>query len=197
MSDLIFNHFKESADLIIKSADLLAAPIAEASELMIQAIARGNKILVCGNGGSTADAQHFAAELMGRFEKERNPLAAVSLTTDTSLLTAVANDYGYERAFARQVQGLGRSGDILFALSTSGNSTSILLAVEAAKALDMRVIALTGRGGGELSKMMGTAGCHICIPHDRTARVQEVHGLIIHCLCAAIDQSLDSDAGVR
>lgn len=193
MSDLIFNHFKESADLIIKSADLLAAPIAEASELMIQAIARGNKILVCGNGGSAADAQHFAAELMGRFEKERNPLAAVSLTTDTSLLTAVANDYGYERAFARQVQGLGHSGDILFALSTSGNSMSILLAVKAAKALDMRIIALTGRGGGELSKMMGTADCHICIPHDRTARVQEVHGLIIHCLCAAIDQSFDID----
>jgi D-sedoheptulose 7-phosphate isomerase len=187
VNNSISDHFKESAELISSSADLLGAAINDAAQLMVQTIIQGNKILACGNGGSAADAQHFAAELMGRFEKERHPLPAIALTTDTSFLTAVSNDYGYERVFARQVQGLGHAGDILLALSTSGNSTSILLAAETAKALGMRIVALTGRGGGELAGILDSSDCHVCVPHDRTARIQEVHGLIIHCLCSAID----------
>jgi D-sedoheptulose 7-phosphate isomerase len=147
-------------------------------------------VLVCGNGGSAADSQHFAAELIGRFERERPELAAIALTTDSSILTAVANDYAFEQVFARQVRGLGREGDVLVAISTSGNSPSVLAAAEAAHERGLAVVALTGRGGGRLGEMLGDGDVHLCVPHERTARIQEVHLLIIHCLCDGIDVSL-------
>jgi len=197
MSDLVFSHFKESSDLIIQSADVLNAPIAEAIDLVSTALINGNKILACGNGGSAADAQHFAAELMGRFEMERNPFPAVSLTTDTSILTAVANDYDYDQVFARQVQGLGRRGDILLAITTSGNSDNVLSAVQTAQNMGMQIVALTGREGGELAHMIRASDCHICVPHDRTARIQEVHTLIIHCISEGVDLNLYGDLSMH
>ncbi len=183
-------HFQESAELKIKAATLLAEPISQAVELMFTALSNGNKILACGNGGSAADCQHFAAELVGRFERERLPLPALALTTDTSILTAVGNDYSFNEIFSKQVQAFGQSGDILLALSTSGNSANVLAAVDAAQERDMRIIALTGKGGGEIGKRLTDADVHICVPHDRTARIQEVHLLTIHCLCDGIDVAL-------
>lgn len=183
-------HFQESADLKLKAAALLAQPIAEAIELMFTALSNGNKILACGNGGSAADCQHFAAELVGRFERERLPLPALALTTDTSILTAVGNDYSFQDIFSKQVQAFGQAGDVLLALSTSGNSANVLAAVEAALERDMRVVALTGKGGGAIGTQLTDADVHICVPHDRTARIQEVHLLTIHCLCDGIDVAL-------
>jgi D-sedoheptulose 7-phosphate isomerase len=183
-------HFQESAELKTRAAAVLAEPISQAVELMFTALSNGNKILACGNGGSAADCQHFAAELVGRFERERLPLPAMALTTDTSILTAVGNDYSFNDIFTKQVQAFGQAGDILLALSTSGNSANVLGAVEAALERDMRIIALTGKGGGEIGKRLTDADVHICVPHDRTARIQEVHLLTIHCLCDGIDVAL-------
>jgi len=183
-------HFQESADLKIKAATVLAQPIAQAVELLFMALSNGNKILACGNGGSAADCQHFAAELVGRFERERLPLPALALTTDTSILTAVGNDYSFNDVFAKQVQAFGQAGDVLLALSTSGNSTNVLAAVDAALERDMRIVALTGKGGGAIGKRLTDADVHLCVPHDRTARIQEVHLLTIHCLCDGIDVAL-------
>src|SRR5438067_12336843 len=179
----ILAHFQESADLKQKSAPLLVQPIANAIELMFNALSNGNKILCCGNGGSAGDAQHFAAELVGRFERERFPLPAISLSTDTSIITAVANDYSFTEIFSKQVQAFGQSGDVLLAISTSGNSANVLAAAEAALERDMRIVALTGKGGGSMGAMLTEADVHICVPHERTARIQEVHLLTIHCLC--------------
>ena len=186
----ILSHFHESAELKIQAAAVLARPIEHAIELMFHALSNGNKILACGNGGSAADCQHFAAELVGRFERERLPLPALALTTDTSIMTAIANDYNFNEVFSKQVQAFGQAGDILLALSTSGNSVSIVNAVNAALERDMRVVALTGKGGGELKKILTDADVHICVPHDRTARIQEVHLLTIHCMCDGIDAAL-------
>ncbi|WP_151631756.1 phosphoheptose isomerase [Noviherbaspirillum aerium] len=183
-------HFQESAELKQRAAAALSQPIAEAVELMFSALSNGNKILACGNGGSAADCQHFAAELVGRFERERLPLPALALTTDTSIMTAVGNDYSFNDIFSKQVQAFGQAGDILLALSTSGNSANVLAAVEAALERDMRVIALTGKGGGAIGRLLTDADVHICVPHDRTARIQEVHLLTIHCLCDGIDVAL-------
>lgn len=186
----ILSHFHESAELKIQAAAVLARPIEQAIELMFHALSNGNKILACGNGGSAADCQHFAAELVGRFERERLPLPALALTTDTSIMTAIANDYNFNEVFSKQVQAFGQAGDILLALSTSGNSASIVNAVNAALERDMRVVALTGKGGGELKKILTDGDVHICVPHDRTARIQEVHLLTIHCMCDGIDAAL-------
>ncbi|MBC3873032.1 phosphoheptose isomerase [Undibacterium flavidum] len=186
----ILSHFQESAELKMISAELLAEPIEQAIELMFTALSNGNKILACGNGGSAADCQHFAAELVGRFERERLPLPALALTTDSSIMTAIANDYSFQEVFSKQVQAFGQAGDILLAITTSGNSQGVLNAVDAALERDMRVIALTGKGGGEMSSRLTEADVHICVPHDRTARIQEVHLLTIHCMCDGIDAAL-------
>ncbi|GGC87957.1 phosphoheptose isomerase [Undibacterium terreum] len=186
----ILAHFQESAELKMQAAEVLEQPISYAIELMFSALSNGNKILACGNGGSAADCQHFAAELVGRFERERLPLPAMALTTDTSILTAVANDYSFQEVFSKQVQAFGQAGDILLALSTSGNSASVINAINVALERDMRVVALTGKGGGEIAKILTDADVNICVPHDRTARIQEVHLLTIHCLCDGIDVAL-------
>ncbi|MFJ3055131.1 phosphoheptose isomerase [Herbaspirillum sp. NPDC087042] len=189
----ILAHFQESAELKIKAASVLAQPIEQAIELMFNALSNGNKILACGNGGSAADSQHFAAELVGRFERERLPLPALALTTDTSILTAVGNDYSYQEIFSKQVQAFGQAGDVLLAFSTSGNSGNILAAIEVAHERDMRVVALTGKGGGKIGKVLNDADVHICVPHDRTARIQEVHLVTLHCICDGIDVALFGD----
>ena len=183
----ISENFSESAHLKLQSMDALAGPIADAAELMVQALKRDGKILACGNGGSAADSQHFAAELLNRFEMERPPLAAVALTTDTSTLTSIGNDYDFEQIFSKQVRALGRAEDVLFAISTSGNSRNVIAAIEAAHAADMRVVALTGRNGGRMAEVLEPNDIHICVPANSTARIQEVHLLAIHCICDAID----------
>jgi D-sedoheptulose 7-phosphate isomerase len=186
----ILAHFQESADLKLKSAAALTQPISQAVELMFAALSNGNKILACGNGGSAADCQHFAAELVGRFERERFPLPALALTTDTSIITAVSNDYSYKDIFSKQVQAFGQAGDILLAISTSGNSANVIAAAEAALERDMRIVALTGKDGGQLAKMLTDADVHLNVPHTRTARIQEVHLVAIHCICDGIDVAL-------
>lgn len=186
----ILGHFNESAELKKQAAEMLAGPIASAAELMFSVLSQSNKILACGNGGSAADCQHFAAELVGRFERERLSLPAVALTTDTSILTAVGNDYSFEDIFAKQVQALGQPGDLLLAISTSGNSGNVISAIKAAHDREMPVVALTGKGGGAIGTLLNDTDVHICVPHDRTARIQEVHLLVIHCLCDGIDAAL-------
>ena len=186
-------HFAASAQLKIDAADMLAPSIAIAADVITTCLFADGRILACGNGGSAADAQHFAAELVGRFERERPGLPAIALTTDTSLLTAVANDYAFEQVFAKQVRALGRKGDVLLAISTSGNSANVLAALDAAREREMHVVALTGKGGGRIGELLGDGDVHICVPHDRTARIQEVHLLAIHCLCDAIDRTLLGD----
>jgi D-sedoheptulose 7-phosphate isomerase len=186
----IQQQFFDSADLKYQSAEALTRPIADAVNAVVGCITAGRKVLACGNGGSASDAQHFAAEFIGRFERERPGLAAIALTTDTSILTAIANDYDFTQVFARQVQALGAPGDVLIALSTSGNSPNVLAAVDAARARDMTVIAMTGRGGGKLREKLLETDVHICVPHERTARIQEVHILALHCLCDAVDLQL-------
>jgi len=190
LAERIAAHFADSAKLKLASAQPLAAPIARAVELMGGSLRAGGKILACGNGGSAADAQHFAAELVNRFERERPPLAALALTTDTSNLTSIANDYGYEQVFEKQLRALGREGDVLLAISTSGNSPSVLAAMRAARELGMHSVALTGRGGGKMAGLLGPGDVHVCVPHDRTLRIQEVHLLTLHCLCDGIDFQL-------
>ena len=189
----ISSQFEESAQLKLAAAEKLAGPIADAVERMVTALASDRKILACGNGGSAADAQHLAAELIGRFERERPELAALALTTDSSILTAIANDYRFEEVFAKQVRGLGQAGDVLVAISTSGNSANVISAVQAAHERDMVVVALTGRGGGRIGALLRDADVHLCVPHERTARIQEVHLLMIHCLCDGIDSVLLGD----
>ena len=188
--DRVARHFAESAELKLKAAQVLGAPVARAGRLFADCLRNGGKALACGNGGSAADAQHFAAELLNRFEMERPPLAAVALTTDTSTLTSIANDYAYVQVFSKQVRALGRRGDVLLAISTSGNSGNVLEAMSAARELGLRTVALTGNGGGKMGAALGADDVHICVPHKVTARIQEVHLLVLHCLCDAIDFEL-------
>jgi D-sedoheptulose 7-phosphate isomerase len=190
LSARVSAQFAESVQLKLEASRLLAAPIARAAELLARTLKAGGKVLACGNGGSAADAQHFAAELINRFEMERAPLAAIALTTDTSTLTSIANDYAYEQVFSKQLRGIGRRGDALLAISTSGNSRNVLDALQAAHELGVRVVALTGAGGGKMGGLVSADDVHICVPHKRTARIQEVHLLVLHCLCDGIDFQL-------
>ena len=189
----IRDQFEDSARTKQAVAERLAQPIADAVELIAAALADGHRLLACGNGGSAADAQHLAAELVGRFERERPALPAIALTTDTSILTAIGNDYGYDEIFARQVRGIGTPGDLLLAISTSGNSANVVRAIETAHQREMQVIALTGRGGGRIASLLAEGDLLLDVPQTRTARIQEVHLLIIHCLCDGVDALLLGD----
>jgi D-sedoheptulose 7-phosphate isomerase len=183
----INQHFSDSAATKMQAVKVLAEPLARASERMVACLMNEGKILSCGNGGSAADAQHFAAELLNRFEKERPPLSAMALSTDTSTLTSIANDYSYNEVFSKQVRALGHPQDLLLAISTSGNSPNVMEAIKAAHDRQMGVIALTGKQGGKMAGMLKATDIHICVPADRTARIQEVHLLCLHCLCDSID----------
>ncbi|MDR2366329.1 MAG: phosphoheptose isomerase [Zoogloeaceae bacterium] len=186
----IGQHFADSVRVKQKSLELLARSLANACESMSRALLEGGRVFACGNGGSAADAQHFAAELVGRFETERRELAAVALTTDTSILTAVGNDYGFEQIFSRQLRALGRAGDVLLAISTSGNSGNVIAAIHAAHERGIRVIALTGSEGGQMRALLQETDILLAVPDRRTARIQETHLLLIHCLCDGIDSLL-------
>lgn len=186
----IRKHFDDSAQTKLQAKDTLAQPIADAAQALVACLMNDGKILACGNGGSAADAQHFAAELINRFEIERPALAAIALTTDSSVLTSIANDYDFSQVFSRQVRGLGMAGDVLLAISTSGNSINVVEAIHAAHERDMNVIALTGREGGTMGEILETGDIRICVHAESTARIQEVHLLTLHCLCDAIDHLL-------
>jgi D-sedoheptulose 7-phosphate isomerase len=186
----IQQHFTDSIQTKITARDALSAIIVHASEALVRCLLEGHKILSCGNGGSAADAQHFSAELINRFEIERPSLPAIALTTDTSTLTSIANDYSYDEVFAKQIRALGQTGDVLLAISTSGNSTSVMQAIQAAHDRGMLVIALTGRDGGSMAPLLNDSDIEIRVPAQVTARIQETHLLIIHCLCDLIDQQL-------
>ena len=186
----IEQQFIDSADLKYQSAQTLSKPIAAAVGALLMCVTGGGKVMACGNGGSAADAQHFAAEFVGRFERERPELGAIALSTDSSIITAIANDYHFDQIFSKQVRALGQPGDVILAISTSGNSRNVLAAIEAAHERDLIVVALTGKGGGKIGQVLRETDVHICVPHDRTARIQEVHLLVLHCLCDGVDSQL-------
>ena len=190
LTQRVAEHFAESIQAKQQAAQVLAQPTAQAAELLFNALANDGKFLICGNGGSAADAQHFAAEMTGRFEKERMELAAIALTTDTSALTAIGNDYGFDHVFSKQVRALGRAGDVLVGISTSGNSGNVIEAIKAAHQNGMHVIALTGRDGGKIAQMLQEGDVLLNVPYPRTARIQEVHILLIHAMCDCIDTTL-------
>ena len=183
----IRSHFEESIDIKRRMADTLAPQIVRAGEALAQALKADHKVLSCGNGGSAADSQHFAAEIVGRFERERPGMPAIALTVDTSAITAIANDYSWDVVFSKQIESLGRAGDFLLGISTSGNSKNVVEAIRAAHGRGMRVIALTGRDGGAMAKMLKADDFHLNVAHPRTMRIQEVHLLAIHCLCEVVD----------
>jgi D-sedoheptulose 7-phosphate isomerase len=186
----IAQHFSDSAALKLKVKDALAAPIAAGAQAMFECVVSDRKILCCGNGGSAADAQHFAAELLNRFEKERPGLACIALTTDSSVLTSIGNDYDFNQIFSKQVNALGLPGDCLLAISTSGNSPNVVAAIRAAHTRNMSVIALTGRNGGEMAQLLKPSDILICVEAQSTARIQEVHLVCLHSLCDIIDYLL-------
>ena len=190
LSERVSAHFAESARLKLAAVEQMKAPLVRGIELMVDSLRKGGKILSCGNGGSAADAQHFAAELVNRFERERPPLAAIALSTDTSGLTSIANDYAYQQVFSKPLRAFGKREDVLLGISTSGNSGNVIDAIHAAHELGIRVIALTGNGGGKMAGLMRDDDVHLCVPHKTTARIQEVHLLCIHCLCDGIDTLL-------
>ena len=190
LQERVAAHFAESIKAKQQAAEVLVEPTAQAAELLLACLMNDGRFLICGNGGSVADAQHFAAEMTGRFEKERMELAAIALTTDTSALTAIGNDYGFEHIFSKQVRALGRAGDVLVGISTSGNSANVIEAIKAAHERDMRVIALTGRDGGKIAAMLQDSDILLNVPYPRTARIQENHILLIHAICDCIDTML-------
>jgi D-sedoheptulose 7-phosphate isomerase len=193
MDDLVIAHFRESVT-VKQSAESLAPNITRAAQLMAQALLDDGKVLSCGNGGSAADAQHFSGELLGRFERERPGLPAVALTTDSSTITALANDYQYDDIFAKQVRALGQPGDVLLAISTSGNSENVLRAISAAHIRGLKIVALSGRDGGAISKELNPDDVELRVPAQRTCRIQETHILVIHCLCDLIDTVILGDS---
>jgi D-sedoheptulose 7-phosphate isomerase len=181
-------HFEASIKTKQLAMEALLPSVVSAAKMICQSLDNGGKVLSCGNGGSAGDAQHFSSEMLNRFEKQRPGLAAIALTTDSSTLTSIANDYDYSRVFSRQVEALGKSNDILLVISTSGNSENVLEAVKTAQAQQLGVIALSGHDGGKLSALLNEQAVEICVPSDSTARIQEVHLLLIHCICDLIDQ---------
>lgn len=186
-TDRVTAHFNDSISNLQAAIEHLAEPVSRAAECVVQSLLNGGKLLICGNGGSAADAQHFSSELLNRFEAERPGLPAVAITTDASTLTSIANDYDYSEIFGRQVRALGQPGDVLFVITTSGNSTNIIKALHAGHEKSMTCIALSGRNGGEAAQVMLEGDVNILAPGDSTARIQEVHGLVIHCICDLID----------
>lgn len=190
MLERVKHNFRESIETKIAASEELPVAIEKGGMTMVECLLGGNKILTCGNGGSAGDAQHFSSELLNRYETERPSLPAIALTTDSSTITSIANDYSYEEVFSKQVRALGNAGDILLAISTSGNSKNVIKAIEAAVARDMKIVALTGNDGGEIAGLLGENDVEIRVPSSRTARIQEVHLLAIHCLCEIIDTTL-------
>lgn len=190
LTSRISKHFDDSAQVKLQSKEVLAQPIADAAQALVTCLLNDGKVLICGNGGSAADSQHFAAELVNRFEIERPGLPAIALTTDSSVLTSIANDYDYKLIFSKQVRALGMAGDVLIAISTSGNSVNVMESIHAAHDRGMVVIALTGRDGGAIGPLLADTDFHLCVPTQSTARIQEVHLLVLHCLCDVIDHLL-------
>jgi D-sedoheptulose 7-phosphate isomerase len=190
LQDRVKHHFTASIETKMQSLQTLVDPITAAADAMVKSLLAEGKILACGNGGSAGDSQHFSSELLNRFERERPALPAIALSTDTSTLTSIANDYSYEEIFSKQIRALGKSGDVLLAISTSGNSSNVLSAIKIAQQRGMRVVALTGKDGGKLRDFLSDNDIEICVPSNVTARVQEVHLLVIHCLCDLIDTQL-------
>ena len=187
LAQRVAGHFHDSIATKQKALEVMPSKVVDAITLMHQALSSGKKVLACGNGGSAADAQHFAAELVGRFERERQELPAIALTTDSSILTAIGNDYSYEVIFSKQVRALGQAGDVLLGISTSGNSGNVIAAINAAHEKGMSVIAFTGKDGGKIRQLLKSSDVHLCVPADRTARIQETHLLLLHCLCDGVD----------
>jgi D-sedoheptulose 7-phosphate isomerase len=192
----IEQHFIDSADLKYQAAQVLSKPIAAAVAAILASVTSGGKVLACGNGGGAASAQHFAAKFVGRYDRERPELAAIALTTDASVVTAIANDYDFNVIFAKQVRAFGGAGDVLLAISSSGDSANVLAAIDAAHERDMTVVALTGKGGGKMTFALRETDVHICIPHDHTSRIQEAHLLVLHCICDGVDAQLLGDQEV-
>lgn len=186
----IQQHFIASIETKRKALEQLQEPILDAAQMVFDTLQHGGKVLSCGNGGSAGDAQHFSSEMLNRFEQERKGLPAIALTTDTSTLTSIANDYSYERVFSRQVEALGKAGDVLLAISTSGNSLNVNRAIEAAHAAGMHIIALSGKNGGSMKDLLHPQDIELRVPADSTARIQETHLLLIHCICDLVDQML-------
>jgi DnaA initiator-associating protein len=190
MLERVKHNFRESIETKIAASEELPAVIEKGGMIMVECLLGGHKILTCGNGGSAGDAQHFSSELLNRYETERPSLPAIALTTDSSTITSIANDYSYEEIFSKQIRALGNAGDVLLAISTSGNSKNVIKAIEAAVARDMKIVVLSGNDGGEISGLLGENDAEIRVPSYRTARIQEVHLLAIHCLCEIIDATL-------
>ena len=190
MQDRLLNHFSASIDTKIKASEQLPPFIEHAANMMVASLVNGGKVLSCGNGGSAGDAQHFSSEMLNRFERERPSLPAIALTTDSSTVTSIANDYSYNEVFSKQIRALGNQGDILLAISTSGGSKNVIEAIKAAHDRDMQVVALTGKDGGDMASLLTNNDIEIRVPSDVTARIQEVHLLVIHCLCDLIDCAL-------
>jgi len=195
MQARIRQHFIASIETKQQSTEVLTPAIERAGEKMVDALLAGGKILACGNGGSAGDSQHFSSELLNRFERERPSLPAIALTTDSSTLTSIANDYSYNEVFSKQVRALGQAGDVLLAISTSGNSANVLAAIAAAHDREMSVVVLTGRDGGSMASLLLPEDVEIRVPASVTARIQEVHLLVIHCLCDFIDNQLFGSEG--
>ncbi len=189
-TDRVISNFRESIQIKADSAETLAPLIVRAADLMADALLEEHKIMSCGNGGSAADAQHFSAEMLNRFETERPGLPAIALTTDSSTITSIANDYQYADVYSKQIRALGQPGDVLMAISTSGDSPNIVHAIDAAHERDIKIVALTGRHGGKVADLLGEQDCEIRVPSQSTARIQEVHIMIIHSFCDLIDHRL-------
>lgn len=193
MTSRMASHFRDAMATCEQSMNVLAEPLTIAVNALFGALTNNGKILACGNADSAAGAQHFIAALVGRFERERLPLAGIALNTNTSTLTAVGNDYSFDEIFERQVNAFGQAGDVLVAISTSGNSPNVVRAMQAAASRDMHVLALTGKGGGVMGELMTPMDVHLCVPSDRAMRIQEVHILLLHALCDGIDALLLGD----